>query len=69
MTMLSFLLFASIVRWALLAARNKPAFDEAQQLPFLETGADHGDFFSVELGPSTSPSPRSWACWPASRCS
>jgi len=37
-TLLSFLLFAGIVRWALLA-RNKPAFDEAQQLPFLETGA------------------------------
>ena len=37
-TLLSFLLFAGIVRWALLA-RNKAAFDEAQQLPFLETGA------------------------------
>lgn len=37
-TVLSFLLFAGIVRWAL-SARNKPAFDEAQQLPFLETGA------------------------------
>jgi cytochrome c oxidase cbb3-type subunit 4 len=38
-TVLSFLLFGGIVRWAL-SARNKPAFDEAQQLPFLETGAD-----------------------------
>ena len=37
-TLLSFLLFAGILRWALLA-RNKPAFDEAQQLPFLDTGA------------------------------
>ncbi len=36
-TMLSFLLFAGILRWALLA-RNKPAFDEAQQLPFLDSG-------------------------------
>ncbi len=37
-TLLSFALFGGIVRWALLA-RNKAAFDEAQQLPFLETGA------------------------------
>ena len=37
-TLLSFLLFAGIVRWAL-QARNKPAFDEAQQLPFLDSGA------------------------------
>jgi len=37
-TLLSFLLFAGIVRWALLS-RNRRAFDEAQQLPFLETGA------------------------------
>jgi cytochrome c oxidase cbb3-type subunit 4 len=37
-TLLSFLIFAGIVRWALLA-RNRPAFDEAQQLPFIETGA------------------------------
>ena len=37
-TLLSFLIFAGIVRWALLA-KNKAAFDEAQQLPFLETGA------------------------------
>ena len=36
-TVLSFVLFAGIVRWAL-AARNKPAFDEAQQLPFLDSG-------------------------------
>ena len=38
-TLLSFLLFAGIVRWALLS-RNRQAFDEAQQLPFLETGGD-----------------------------
>ncbi len=37
-TLLSFLIFGGIVRWALLA-RNRAAFDEAQQLPFLETGA------------------------------
>ena len=37
-TLLSFLLFAGILRWALLA-RNKPAFDEAQRLPFLDSGA------------------------------
>ena len=37
-TLLSFVLFGGIVRWALLA-RNKAAFDEARQLPFLETGA------------------------------
>lgn len=37
-TLLSFLLFAGIVRWALLA-RNRAAFDEAQQLPFLDSGA------------------------------
>jgi cytochrome c oxidase cbb3-type subunit 4 len=37
-TLASFLIFGGIVRWALLA-RNKPAFDEAQQLPFIETGA------------------------------
>ena len=37
-TVLSFLIFAGIVRWALLK-KNRPAFDEAQQLPFLETGA------------------------------
>ena len=36
-TVLSFVLFAGIVRWAL-STRNRPAFDEAQQLPFLETG-------------------------------
>lgn len=36
-TLLSFLLFAGIVRWAL-SSRNKPRFDEAQQLPFLQTG-------------------------------
>jgi len=38
-TTLSFILFAGIVVWAL-SARNRPSFDEAQQLPFLETGAD-----------------------------
>ena len=37
-TLASFLIFGGIVRWALLG-RNKRAFDEAQQLPFLETGA------------------------------
>jgi cytochrome c oxidase cbb3-type subunit IV len=38
-TLLSFLVFAGIVAWAL-SPRNRPAFDEAQQLPFLDTGAD-----------------------------
>lgn len=37
-TLLSFVLFAGIVRWAL-SPRNRPAFDEAQQLPFLDSGA------------------------------
>jgi cytochrome c oxidase cbb3-type subunit 4 len=37
-TVLSFVLFAGIVRWAL-AARNQAAFDEARQLPFLDSGA------------------------------
>jgi cytochrome c oxidase cbb3-type subunit 4 len=37
-TLLSFAVFAGIVRWALLK-RNRPAFDEAQQLPFLDSGA------------------------------
>ena len=37
-TLLSFLLFAGILRWALLA-RNKPDFDEARRLPFLDSGA------------------------------
>lgn len=37
-TLLSFLLFAGIVIWTL-SPRNKPAFDEAQQLPFLDSGA------------------------------
>ena len=36
-TMLSFVLFAGIIRWAL-SPRNRPAFDEAQQLPFLDSG-------------------------------
>ena len=38
-TMLSFLLFAGIVFWAL-SPRNRSSFDEAQQLPFLESGAE-----------------------------
>ena len=37
-TLVSFVLFAGIVRWALLE-RNRAAFDEAQQLPFLDSGA------------------------------
>ena len=37
-TMLSFILFGGIVFWAL-SPRNRAAFDQAQQLPFLETGA------------------------------
>jgi cytochrome c oxidase cbb3-type subunit 4 len=37
-TVLSFILFAGIVRWAM-SPRNRARFDEAQQLPFLETGA------------------------------
>ncbi len=37
-TMLSFVLFAGVVVWAL-SPRNRPAFDEAQQLPFLDSGA------------------------------
>jgi len=37
-TLLSFLLFGGIVRWALLP-RNRARFDEAQQLPFIDTGA------------------------------
>ena len=37
-TLLSFVLFAGILRWAL-SARNKPAFDEARQLPFIDSGA------------------------------
>ena len=36
-TLLSFVIFAGILRWAL-SARNKPAFDEAQQLPFIDSG-------------------------------
>ena len=36
-TVLSFVLFAGIVAWAL-SPRNRPAFDEAQQLPFLDSG-------------------------------
>ncbi len=39
-TLLSFLLFAGIVGWTM-AKRNKKSFDEAQQLPFLETGDGH----------------------------
>ena len=36
-TLLSFVLFAGILRWAL-SPRNKPAFDEARQLPFIDSG-------------------------------
>ena len=36
-TLLSFVIFAGILRWAL-SARNKAAFDEAQQLPFIDSG-------------------------------
>ena len=36
-TALSFLLFAGIVAWAL-SPRNRAAFDEAEQLPFIESG-------------------------------
>ena len=36
-TLLSFLLFAGIVAWAL-SPRNRAAFDEAQRLPFLDSG-------------------------------
>lgn len=35
-TVMSFFVFAGIVVWAM-SSRNKPAFDEAQQLPFQET--------------------------------
>ena len=35
-TVLSFVLFAGIVAWVL-SPRNRPAFDEAQQLPFLDS--------------------------------
>ncbi len=37
-TLLSFVIFAGILRWAL-SARNKAAFDEARQLPFMYSGA------------------------------
>jgi cytochrome c oxidase cbb3-type subunit IV len=36
-TVLSFFAFAGIVAWAM-SARNQRAFEEAQQLPFQETG-------------------------------
>jgi cytochrome c oxidase cbb3-type subunit 4 len=36
-TVMSFFAFAGIVVWAM-SSRNKAAFDEAQQLPFQETG-------------------------------
>jgi len=36
-TVLSFLLFAGIVAWAL-SPRNRAAFAEAEQLPFLDSG-------------------------------
>jgi cbb3-type cytochrome oxidase subunit 3 len=35
---MSFLAFVGIVVWAM-SSRNKLAFEEAQQLPFQETGA------------------------------
>ena len=34
-TLLSFVIFIGIVTWAM-SARNQAAFDEAQQLPFLD---------------------------------
>jgi len=37
-TVLSFVAFAGICVWAL-SARNKDRFDEAQRLPFIESGA------------------------------
>jgi len=36
-TVLSFLIFAGIVAWAL-SPRNRASFEEARQLPFLESG-------------------------------
>jgi len=36
-TVLSFALFAGIVAWAL-SPRNRAAFAEAEQLPFLDSG-------------------------------
>jgi len=36
-TVLSFVIFGGICVWAL-SARNKARFDEAQQLPFVESG-------------------------------
>ena len=36
-TVLSFVLFAGIVAWAM-ASRNQRAFDEARKLPFLDSG-------------------------------
>jgi cytochrome c oxidase cbb3-type subunit 4 len=36
-TVMSFFVFAGIIVWAM-SPRNKAAFDEAQQLPFQETG-------------------------------
>jgi cytochrome c oxidase cbb3-type subunit IV len=38
-TLLSFVLFAGIVRWAM-AKRNQARFDEAQMLPFLDEPID-----------------------------
>ena len=34
-TLLSFVIFAGIVKWAL-SPRNRAPFDEAQQLPFID---------------------------------
>jgi cytochrome c oxidase cbb3-type subunit 4 len=36
-TLLSFLVFAGIVRWAM-SPRKKAAFAEAERLPFLDSG-------------------------------
>ena len=36
-TVLSFVVFAGVVAWAL-SPRNRAAFDEAQQLPFHDSG-------------------------------
>ena len=36
-TVLSFVVFGGIVAWAL-SPRNRAAFDEAQQLPFIDSG-------------------------------
>ena len=40
-TLLSFAIFAGIVKWAL-SSKNRAAFDEAQQLPFLDEATTQG---------------------------